>query len=149
LDEQEKRRYLPYVIEPSAGADRGTLAFLVDAYREDVVRGETRAYLQLHPALSPVKAAVLPLLRNRPEVVQMARNIHGGLRRKWKVVYNDTAGIGKLYRRQDEVGTPFCITVDVQSTEDGQVTVRWRDTMEQVRIAADQIGRYLEERLEA
>jgi len=149
FDEQEKRRYLPYVIEPSAGADRGALAFLVDAYREDVVKGEPRVWLQLHPALAPVKAAVLPLLRNRPEVVSMARNLHAGLRRKWKVVYNDTAGIGKLYRRQDEVGTPWCITVDVQSTQDRQVTVRWRDTTEQVRIALDQVERYLAERLDA
>ena len=149
FDEEEKRRYLPYVIEPSAGADRATLAFLVDAYREDVVAGRERVYLALHTALAPIKAAVMPLLRNRPEVVEMARNLHKSLRRRWKTIYNDTAGIGRLYRRQDEVGTPFCITVDVQSLEDGQVTVRSRDTTAQDRIALDQVERYLTERLES
>ncbi|MBM3335703.1 glycine--tRNA ligase [Candidatus Sumerlaeota bacterium] len=149
FDEEEKRRYFPYVIEPSAGADRATLAFLMDAYREDVIAGRPRAYLAFHPALAPVKVAILPLLRNRPEVVAMARNIHAGLRKRWKTIYNDTAGIGRLYRRQDEIGTPFCITVDVQSLDDGQVTVRWRDTTAQDRIAADHIPMYLAERLEA
>jgi len=149
FDEEERRRYLPFVIEPSAGADRATLAFLVDAYREDVVAGRERVYLALHPSLAPIKAAVLPLLRNRPDVVELARKLHKSLRRRWKTIYNDTAGIGRLYRRQDEVGTPFCITVDVQSLEDNQVTVRHRDTTAQDRIALDQVERYLEEKLKA
>jgi len=148
FDEQERRRYFPYVIEPSAGADRAALAFLIDAYREDEIAGRKRVYLALHPALAPVKAAVLPLLRNRPEVVELARKLHKGLRRRWKVIYNDTAGIGRLYRRQDEVGTPFCITVDVQSLEDQQVTVRWRDTTAQDRVPIDRVESYLAERLE-
>ena len=148
FDEEERRRYFPYVIEPSAGADRAALAFLIDAYREDVVAGRERVYLSLHPALAPIKAAVLPLLRNRPEVVATARNLHKSLRRRWKTIYNDTAGIGRLYRRQDEIGTPFCITVDVQSLEDGQVTIRSRDTTAQDRIALDQVERYLADRLE-
>jgi glycyl-tRNA synthetase len=148
FDQDARERYLPFVIEPSAGADRATLAFLVDAYREDEIAGRKRVYLALHPALAPNKVAVLPLLRNRPEVVELARKIHKSLRRRWKVIYNDTAGIGKLYRRQDEIGTPFCITVDVQSLEDGQVTVRQRDTTAQDRIDTEQIERYLVEQLE-
>jgi len=147
FDDEERRRYFPYVIEPSAGADRAALAFLIDAYREDVVAGRERVYLSLHSALAPIKVAVMPLLRNRPEVVELARNLHKGLRRRWKTIYNDTAGIGRLYRRQDEVGTPFCITVDVQSLEDRQVTVRSRDTTLQDRIALDQIEHYLSERI--
>ncbi len=149
FDETDRTRYLPYVIEPSAGADRATLAFLIDAYREDVVAGRERVYLALHPALAPIKAAVLPLLRNRPEVVEMARRLHAGLRRRWKTIYTDTAGIGRLYRRQDEVGTPFCITVDVQSLEDRQVTVRHRDTTLQDRIPLDRVEAYIEEKLES
>jgi len=148
FDEEERRRYFPHVIEPSAGADRATLAFLIDAYREDVVAGRERVYLALKPSLAPIKAAVLPLLRNRPEVVEMARNLHKSLRRRWKTIYNDTAGIGRLYRRQDEIGTPFCITIDVQSLEDKQVTVRHRDTTAQDRISRDQVERYLEDKLE-
>ena len=146
FDEEERRRYFPYVIEPSAGADRATLAFLIDAYRRDVVAGRERIYLSLHPALAPIKVAVLPLLRNRPDVVEVARGLHKGLRRRWKTIYNDTAGIGRLYRRQDEIGTPFCITVDVQSLDDRQVTVRSRDTTAQDRIAIDQVERYLSDR---
>jgi len=148
FDEQERRRYLPYVIEPSAGADRATLAFLMDAYREDEIAGRKRAFLSLRPALAPIKVAVLPLLRNRPDVVELARKLHKSLLRRWRVIYNDTAGIGRLYRRQDEVGTPFCITVDVQSLEDGQVTVRTRDTTAQDRITVEQVESYLAQRLE-
>ncbi|HEY8370684.1 MAG TPA: glycine--tRNA ligase, partial [Thermodesulfobacteriota bacterium] len=134
LDDATGEKVVPYVIEPSAGADRATLAFLVDAYDEEMVRGEKRVVLRFHPALAPTKVAVLPLLRNRPELVAMARELAARLRRHFATVYDDTASIGRLYRRQDEVGTLFCVTVDVQSLEDRQVTVRDRDTMRQERI---------------
>lgn len=143
FDETTKEKYIPYVIEPSAGADRATLAFLIDAYREEKVRNEKRVVLALQHRLAPIKVAVLPLLRNRPEIVEVAKSIAGDLRKQYKAVYDDTASIGRLYRRQDEIGTPFCVTVDVQSIEDRQVTVRERDSMEQVRVPVEGIVEYL------
>jgi glycyl-tRNA synthetase len=143
FDETTKEKYIPYVIEPSAGADRATLAFLVDAYREEKVRKEKRVVLALQHRLAPIKVAVLPLLRNRPEIVEAAKSIAGDLRKQYKAVYDDTASIGRLYRRQDEIGTPFCVTVDVQSIDDRQVTVRERDSMEQVRVPMEGIVEYL------
>ncbi len=143
FDETTKEKYIPYVIEPSAGADRATLAFLIDAYREEKVRNEKRVVLALQHWLAPIKVAVLPLLRNRPEIVELAKSIAGDLRKQYKAVYDDTASIGRLYRRQDEIGTPFCVTVDVQSIEDRQVTVRERDSMEQVRVPVEGIVEYL------
>ena len=143
FDETAKEKYIPYVIEPSAGADRATLAFLIDAYREEKVRKEKRVVLALQHRLAPIKVAVLPLLRNRPEIVETAKSIAGDLRKQYKAVYDDTASIGRLYRRQDEIGTPFCVTVDVQSIEDRQVTVRERDSMEQVRVPMEGIVEYL------
>ena len=142
FDEERKTHVVPYVIEPSAGADRSVLAFLVDAYREEEVRGEKRVVLRFHPDLAPVKVAVLPLLKKRPEIVRVAGEIRGRLARRWVAAYDDTAAIGRLYRRQDEVGTPFCVTVDVQTVGDsqkgeagdGQVTIRERDSMEQIRV---------------
>jgi glycyl-tRNA synthetase len=131
------------VIEPSAGADRATLAFLIDAYREEKVRKEKRVVLALQHRLAPIKVAVLPLLRNRPEIVEAAKSIAQDLRKQYKAVYDDTASIGRLYRRQDEIGTPFCVTVDVQSIDDRQVTVRERDSMEQVRVPMQGIVEYL------
>jgi len=146
-DEATKERFYPYIIEPSGGVDRSVLAFLVDAYHEEKVKDDIRVVLKLHKALTPVKAAVLPLLKNRGEVVEMAKRLAADLKKCFYVVYDDTAAIGKLYRRQDEIGTPYCITVDVQSLEDGKVTVRERDSMKQDRISADKAERYLEERL--
>ncbi|UCD86178.1 MAG: glycine--tRNA ligase [Deltaproteobacteria bacterium] len=143
FDEVTKEQYIPYVIEPSAGADRATLAFLVDAYREEKVKGEKRVILSLHREMAPIKVAVLPLLRNRPEIVEMARRIAGDLRGHFKTVYDDTGSIGRLYRRQDEIGTPYCITVDVQSLTDKKVTVRDRDSMEQDRIPIERLREYL------
>ncbi len=143
LDPATKERFLPYVIEPSGGVDRAALAFLVDAYREEEVKGSKRVVLGLHPELAPIKAAVLPLLRNRPEIVEMSRKIYTGLRKKIVVKYDDTGAIGKLYRRQDEIGTLYCVTVDVQSLEDNQVTVRERDTMRQDRINVERLNEYL------
>jgi glycyl-tRNA synthetase len=142
FDEDRKTHVVPYVIEPSAGADRSVLAFLVDAYREEEVRGEKRVVLRLHRDLAPVKIAVLPLLKKRGEIVEAARAIRDRLARRWVTVYDDTAAIGRLYRRQDEIGTPYCVTVDVQTVGDPekgeagdqQVTVRERDTMDQVRV---------------
>jgi glycyl-tRNA synthetase len=119
------------------------LAFLIDSYREEKVRKEKRVVLALQHRLAPIKVAVLPLLRNRPEIVEAAKSIAGDLRKQYKAVYDDTASIGRLYRRQDEIGTPFCVTVDVQSIDDRQVTVRERDSMEQVRVSMEGIVEYL------
>jgi len=144
-DEVTKEKYIPYVIEPSAGADRATLAFIIDAYQEEKVRGEKRVVLALQNRLAPIKVAVLPLLRNRSDIVETAQSIAGNLRGEFRAVYDDTASIGRLYRRQDEVGTPYCITVDVQSMDDHQVTVRDRDSMQQVRIPIEGVKAYLKE----
>ncbi len=148
LDDATGQKVVPYVIEPSAGADRAALAFLIDSYHEEKVKDEKRVVLRLHPALAPTKVAVLPLLRNRPEIVETARGLAARLRPTFTTVYDDTASIGRLYRRQDEVGTLFCVTVDVQSLEDRQVTVRDRDTMQQVRIPLDRVEAYVRDRLE-
>jgi len=140
-------RFYPYIIEPSGGVDRTVLAFLVDAYNEEKVKDDTRVVLKLHKELAPVKAAVLPLLKNRPELVEMATRLAADLKKCFNTVYDDTGAIGKLYRRQDEVGTCYCITVDVQSLEDKQATVRDRDTMLQERIAIDRMKEYLTNKL--
>ena len=133
FDEESRERFVPFVIEPAAGADRATLAFLVDAYDEDEVDGEVRAVLRLHPRLAPVKAAVLPLLRKggQPE---KAQEILAKLRPHFPVQYDQAGSIGRRYRRQDEIGTPFAITVDHQTMEDGTVTLRDRDKTTQERI---------------
>jgi glycyl-tRNA synthetase len=151
FDEESGNKIIPYVIEPSAGADRSALAFLVDAYQEEQVRAEKRVVLRLHPELAPVKIAVLPLLKKNSQIVETARRICHDLRSRWVSAYDDTASIGRLYRRQDEVGTPFCITVDVQtvgdetSPPDGKVTIRDRDSMEQIRVPVDQLYRVMED----
>jgi len=151
FDQEINQHIVPYVIEPSAGADRATLAFLMDAYNEEIVNAEKqdkRVVLKLHKDLAPIKVAVLPLLRNRPEIVSLAKAIKKDLQPVMRVVYDDTGAIGKLYRRQDEIGTPFCVTVDVQSLEDNQVTVRDRDTMGQARIPIQGLKAYLIEQLQ-
>jgi glycyl-tRNA synthetase len=145
FDEERKTHVVPYVIEPSAGADRSLLAFLVDAYREEEVRGEKRVVLRFHRELAPTKIAVLPLLKKRAEIVETAHAIRSRLARRWVTVYDDTAAIGRLYRRQDEVGTPYSVTVDVQTVGDPasaevgdqKVTIRDRDSMEQIRVPID------------
>jgi glycyl-tRNA synthetase len=134
-----QERLIPYVIEPSGGVDRAALAFLLDAYHEEEVAGRKRTVLRLHKDLAPIKIAVLPLLANRDDVVQVAKKITHELQPLFPTVYDDTAAIGKLYRRQDEVGTPYCITVDVDTLSDQAVTVRDRDTMQQDRVAIDRI----------
>jgi len=147
FDDIAKERFFPYIIEPSGGVDRSCLAFLTDAYHEEKVKDETRVVLRLKPALAPVKVAILPLLKNRPQLVELAKKIAADLKKSIVSVYDDTAAIGKLYRRQDEVGTLYCVTVDVQSLEDNQVTVRDRDTMAQERIGIDTLKEYLQTRL--
>ena len=150
FDEESKQKIVPYVIEPSAGADRATLAFLVDAYREEQVKGEKRVVLNFHPELAPIKIAVLPLLKKNARIVETAHKLCADLRRRWRSVYDDTASIGRLYRRQDEVGTPFCVTVDVQTVGDDQaaaddkVTIRDRDQMQQVRVALSALPAVME-----
>jgi glycyl-tRNA synthetase len=143
FDDGTGERIAPYVIEPSGGVDRAVLVFLLDAFDEEEVRGRKRTVLRLHPELAPIKAAVFPLKRNQPEIVEMARGIADRMRPHLRVIYDDTGAIGRLYRRMDEAGTPYCITVDFQSLEDGTVTVRERDTMEQERVAAEELLPYL------
>lgn len=141
-DTSTESRIAPYVIEPSGGVDRAVMAFLVDAYRKEQVRERSRVYLSLDKRLAPIKVAVLPLLRNRPEIVELCGKIVSDLKGPRRVVYDDTASIGRLYRRQDEIGTPFCLTVDVDSLEDKKVTVRDRDTMEQQRVPVENLKRF-------
>ena len=148
FDEPTKERFYPYVIEPAAGVNRTVLAVLMDAYTEKTNdKGETRVILKLHPALAPIKAAVLPLAKNKPEIVALAKSIKRALQPSLRAVYDDTGGIGKLYARQDEIGTPFCVTVDHQSLEDNEVTVRDRDTWEQERVKVAELEEYLLKKL--
>ena len=151
FDQKENKRYLPYVIEPAAGLTRSLMAFMVDAYTEDEAPNtkggvDKRTVLKLDPRLSPVKAAVLPLSRNS-DLSPKARDLAATLRRHWNVDFDDAQAIGKRYRRQDEIGTPFCITVDFDTLTDDAVTIRDRDTMNQERVAIDQVESYLGARL--
>ncbi len=151
FDQASGERYTPYVIEPSFGLTRAMMAFLVDAYREEEVPNakggtDTRTVLKLDPRLAPVKVAVLPLSRNE-QLSPIAREVAEGLRGKWNVDFDDAGAIGRRYRRQDEVGTPFCVTIDFDSLEDRAVTVRDRDTMAQERVPLDSLHAYLAERL--
>jgi len=150
FDQQNNRRYIPWVVETSVGADRVTLATLVNAYREESVPGEEegRVVLGLNPAIAPVKVAVFALTRKNGQP-EMAHRIADDLRNRFATQYDDTGSIGKRYRRQDEIGTPFCVTVDGESTENGTVTVRDRDSLQQDRVAADELTRYLEAKLGA
>ena len=146
FDDVTGEKYIPYVIEPSLGADRVALAFLVDAYDEEVLEGgDVRTVLHLHPALAPVKAAVLPLSK---KLAAPAWEIHDRLAKHFAVDYDEAGSIGKRYRREDEIGTPFCITYDFESENDGCVTVRDRDTMEQERIRIEDLVTYIENRME-
>ncbi len=147
FDQATGERYVPHVIEPAAGADRATLAFLVDAYDEEEVEGETRTLLRLHPRLAPVKVAVLPLVRKdgQPE---LAHEVHELLRGRMQSEYDEGGSIGRRYRRQDEIGTPYCVTIDHQSLEDRTVTVRDRDSLAQARVAVDELAGELVGRLE-
>jgi glycyl-tRNA synthetase len=133
FDQDLGERYFPYVIEPSAGITRSAFAFLIDAYDEEEVRGEKRVVLRLHPRLAPIKVAVLPLSK-KDELLAVSREVAATLRAHWPVEHDATQSIGRRYRRQDEIGTPFAVTVDFDSLQDGAVTIRERDTMEQVRV---------------
>ena len=145
FDPETNEKYVPYVIEPSLGADRVTLAFLVEAYDEETVgEGDVRTVLHFHPALAPVKAAILPLSK---KLSDKASEIHNELSKYFAVDFDETGSIGKRYRRQDEIGTPFCITYDFESETDGCVTVRDRDTMEQIRLPINELKSYIEEKL--
>ena len=148
VDPGTGERYVPHVIEPSAGADRGTLAFMVDSYDEEEVEGRERVLLRLHPRLAPVKVAVLPLV-NKDGQPERAREIYESLRGRMPAEFDTGGSIGKRYRRQDEIGTPWGVTVDHQTMEDGTVTLRDRDTLDQSRIAIDELGDELERRLAA
>ncbi len=146
IDPTTGERFLPYVIEPSLGADRMALAFLCNAYEEqELDNNDSRVVLHLHPALAPFKAAVLPLQKNK--LGARAQEIHAELSKYFMVDYDDSGSIGKRYRREDEIGTPFCITVDFETEENGTVTVRDRDSMEQIRIPAEELKSYIESRL--
>jgi glycyl-tRNA synthetase len=148
FDEATKQRFYPYVIEPAVGVNRTLLAVLMDAYTEKTnEKGETRVILKLKPELAPIKVAVLPLAKNKPEIVAMAKDLKRQLLPAMRTVYDDTGGIGKLYARQDEIGTPFCVTVDHESLEDNAVTVRDRDSWEQERVSVSQLKEYLQNRL--
>jgi len=146
FDEEAKEKYLPFIIETSAGASRSFMAFLIDAYSEEEVKGEQRVVLRFHPKLAPIKAAILPLV-NKDGMPEIAREIEKGLRRNIKVFYDDKGAVGRRYRRQDEIGTPFCLTVDTQTLEDKTVTVRERDSMEQVRVSIDELSEHLLKKL--
>lgn len=148
FDTQTNERFYPYVIEPAIGVNRTLLAVMMDAYTEKTnEKGETRVILKLTPELAPIKVAVLPLAKNKPEITELAKKLRRDLQPSMRAVYDDTGGIGKLYARQDEIGTPFCVTVDHESLEDNAVTVRDRDTWEQERVGIDSLQEYLEKRL--
>ncbi|NIA16993.1 MAG: glycine--tRNA ligase [Planctomycetes bacterium] len=147
FDEQSKQRFIPYVIEPSAGIDRSTLAFLVDAYDEEDVKGQTRNLLRFHPSIAPVKAAIFPLVK-KDGMPEIARKIYDDLKGRFSCFYDEKSAVGRRYRRQDEAGTPFCVTVDGQTKEDDTVTIRDRDSMKQTRVALDKTKTYLLEKLE-
>ncbi len=142
FDEQNKDRYLPYVIEPAAGADRATLAFLLDAYDEEEVEGETRVVLRFHPKIAPIKVGIFPLMK-KDGLSDLAHKIEEELREYWTTFYDESGAIGRRYRRQDEIGTPYGITVDYQTKEDDTVTLRFRDSMKQERIKIDQLVNFI------
>ncbi len=144
--DKDKRRYLPFVIEPSAGADRAALAFLCDAFDEDEVGGETRTVLKLHPRLSPIKAAVFPLVK-KDGMPERALELYRELKRGCNAIYDEKGAIGRRYRRQDEAGTPFCVTVDGDTLADDTVTLRERDSCEQIRIPAAEVAAHIRERI--
>jgi glycyl-tRNA synthetase len=153
FDEKEQKSYIPYVIEPSAGVDRTLLAVLVDAYHEEMVKGvkgeEKRVVLKFSKKLAPIKVAVLPLIRNRPELVEKAKEVYQLLKPHFVCQYDELGSIGRRYRRQDEIGTPLCLTIDFDTLKDDTVTIRDRDTMEQERVKIGDLVNVLKEKLES
>lgn len=147
FDEANKRRYIPHVIEPSIGVDRLFLALVCSAYAEDEVDGEKRVLLKFHPSIAPIKVGVFPLVKNKPEIVDKARAIHDRLNKRFNVFWDASGAIGRRYRRMDEAGTPFCLTVDFDTLEDDTVTVRDRDTCQQTRVKVDDLVAYFDQRI--
>jgi len=146
-DDETKEHFVPYIIEPSAGVDRTALAVLCSAYDEEPDKDEIRVLFHFDPTLAPIKVAVLPLSK-REQLIALAKQVYADLRPCWMVEYDDTQSIGRRYRRQDEIGTPFCVTIDFQSLEDNQVTIRERDTMNQIRIPIAELRNSLQAKLE-
>ena len=146
FDDQTRERYIPYIIETSAGVDRTVLTILMDAYEEQKLEKDTRTVLHLAPAIAPVKAAVFPLVK-RDGMPEMAHKITDDLKKRFMVFYDEGGAVGRRYRRQDEAGTPFCMTVDSQSLEDNTVTIRDRDSMEQIRVNANHLATWLDEKV--
>ncbi|MEG0549395.1 MAG: His/Gly/Thr/Pro-type tRNA ligase C-terminal domain-containing protein, partial [Coprobacillus sp.] len=144
LDPMTNEKYIPYCIEPSLGADRVTLAFLVDAYDEEELENDTRIVMHLHPAVAPVKVAVLPLTKKQSE---QATEVYTMLAKEMNVEFDVAGQIGKRYRRQDAIGTPFCVTVDFDTETDQSVTLRDRDTMEQIRLPISELNEYISQRI--
>lgn len=146
FDQESRERFTPYVVETAIGASRSTMMFLVDAYDEDEIGGETRNVMRFHPDLAPYKVAVFPLIK-KDGMPEYAEKIHAELRRSFPSFYDVSGAIGRRYRRQDEIGTPFCVTVDGETLEEGTVTIRDRDTTEQVRVASESVVGWVSERL--
>lgn len=147
FDDETKEKYIPFIIETSAGASRSFMTFLIDAYFEEEVRGEKRVVLKLHQKLAPIKVGIFPLV-NRDGMPEIAQNITKDLRKDFRVFYDDKGAVGRRYRRQDEVGTPYCVTVDSQTLQDQTVTIRERDSMEQIRIDMNKIREFLKDKLD-
>ncbi|MEK7178233.1 MAG: glycine--tRNA ligase [Patescibacteria group bacterium] len=149
FDEEKKKKFIPYVIEPSAGADRSVLAFMMDAYKEEEDKdGRARVVLKIHPQLASYKVAVFPLLANKPQLAKLARKIYDDLKKQFMTAWDDRGNIGKRYYSQDEIGTPWCVTIDFESLKDKKVTVRDRDSMKQKRVPIKELSEYFRERLE-
>lgn len=148
FDEEEKRKYIPHVIEPSVGVDRTLLAVLCAAYCEDEVEGEKRIFLKFSPRIAPIKLAVLPIVKNREEIVQKAKSVYQRLQKLYNVYYDSTGAIGRRYRRMDEIGTPFCLTVDFESLEENTFTIRFRDSTKQIRLHDSELVNFLSEAID-
>jgi glycyl-tRNA synthetase len=144
FDEETKEKYIPHVIEPSLGVDRLVLAIICSAYAEDEVGGEKRNFLKFHPKIAPIKVVVMPLLKNKEALVSVSRELFEKLQQRWNVQWDASGAIGRRYRRADEVGVPFCITVDFETIEDDAgVTIRDRDSTKQIRMPLDKVIAYL------
>jgi glycyl-tRNA synthetase len=147
-DDEVKEKYVPHVIEPTFGVDRTLLAILGEAYKEEEVKGEKRVVLKLHPNVAPFKIAVFPLLRNKPDLVKKAKEVYNALKKEYRCEFDDNGNIGKRYRRQDEIGTPYCVTVDFETLEkDDAVTVRDRDSMKQERVKVKELNDYFKKKV--
>lgn len=147
-DQKQQKRYVPFVIETSVGLDRTTLMVLCDAYREEEIDGDTRTVLKLHPKLAPTKVGIFPLIK-KPELQELAKKIESNLKEDYTVLYDESGSIGKRYRRQDEAGTPFCVTVDFDGLDDNTVTIRYRDNMEQERVSVDKLETVIRNRMKS